>query len=69
MKKYSSSEIKHSEDDFIERLTKELDKMKMDSGKKECIIELITMELKYPTIEKDAVSRYLAILEEKEGMK
>lgn len=58
------------EDDFIERLRQELDKMKIEYNKKECILELIEMQLKHPpTSEKDANERYKDILKYNLGKK
>tara|TARA_Y100000310_G_C20609268_1_gene777165 strand:+ start:1045 stop:1242 length:198 start_codon:yes stop_codon:yes gene_type:complete len=59
------------EDEFIERLRVVLNKMDVEDNKKECILELIEMQLKHPpTSDKDIAERYRAILEynaEKKG--
>ena len=63
--------INQKEDEFIERLRVVLNKMDVEDNKKECILELIEMQLKYPpTSEKDTAERYRAILQhnmEKKG--
>jgi hypothetical protein len=52
------------EDEFIERLRNELNKMKIEEAKKECILELMEMQLKYPPAnEKDIIERYREIIE------
>ena len=58
------------EDEFIERLRIILNKKKIEDNKKECILELIEMQLKHPpTSEKDVSERYRAILEHNMGKK
>ena len=51
-------------DDFRDRLGEELDNMKVGAIEKKCILELINIELKYPTHEKDFMDRYLGVIEE-----
>lgn len=64
--KVKSTDFKSGTEDFKERLRLELDKMKVDPIKKDIILELIDIELKHPTTDKDATDRYLNLLEEKD---
>jgi hypothetical protein len=50
-------------ENFKERLIKELDNLTIKKQEKECIIQLIEMELNYPTNDKDAYDRYEKIID------
>jgi len=50
-------------DDFLERVNKLLDEMSLSEPHKKTILDLLEIELKYPTTEKDAISSYKRIIE------
>lgn len=53
---------KEKEENFIERLSRQLNEMKVPSKEKKIILELFETELKHPTTKEDAIERYNDII-------